>query len=276
MTAKDERLERLAKRVMRAQNKGRKHSYFKPTPDDTQIRLLPYPFGEKEPFEEFFFHYNVGGVRSLVCPKYTFGDECPFCEVAEEFKMMGGDHNFTVFKNLSAKQRTYSAVVVRGKEKEGIKIWGYGSTIYNEMLKKHGSDDYGFLDDPKSGHDLVVSVIPKGSPGNDSSYDSPQIDFRIKETPMVENIEEAKALVHSIPNLKEACKSGDLFNYVAYDKLLELVEKLATPEDESSMLNREEAKSESSQPMATETPVETPIETSSGDKLIDRLDGMLG
>ena len=31
--------------------------------------------------------------------------------------------------------RTYVYVLVRGEESEGIKFWGFGKTVYQELLK---------------------------------------------------------------------------------------------------------------------------------------------
>ena len=40
---------------------------------------------------------------------------------------------------MEPKMRTYVPVLVRGKESEGVKFWGFGKLVYQELL----GDDYG-------------------------------------------------------------------------------------------------------------------------------------
>ena len=51
--------------------------------------------------------------------------------------------------------RTYAPVVVRGEESQGVKFWGFGKTVYQELLSII-DPDYGDITDPISGRDVSV------------------------------------------------------------------------------------------------------------------------
>ena len=43
--------------------------------------------------------------------------------------------------------RTLQSVIVRGKESEGVKFWGFGKTVYQELLGVIADPDYGDITD---------------------------------------------------------------------------------------------------------------------------------
>ena len=52
--------------------------------------------------------------------------------------------------------RTFVPVVVRGEETEGVKWWGFGKTVYQELLSIIADPDYGDISDSMTGRDIVV------------------------------------------------------------------------------------------------------------------------
>ena len=58
-------------------------------------------------------------------------------------------------KAWRTKLRTFVPVVVRGEEGEGVRFWGFGKTVYQEILGYIGPD-YGDITDPTSGRDLTI------------------------------------------------------------------------------------------------------------------------
>ena len=52
--------------------------------------------------------------------------------------------------------RTYVPVLVRGEESEGVKFWGFGKNVYQELLGFFADPDYGDLTDPVNGRDVTV------------------------------------------------------------------------------------------------------------------------
>jgi len=225
---------KLAKRLARLQEKSSggegKNIWFKSGEEKTKIRQVPYPHEVNgEPFIEVYFHFNVAGHRSIVCPKMTHGQPCPICELAEEFKSMGNKDSWKMYKKLAPKLRTYSPVIVRGKEDDGIKLWGYGSTIYESLLEKYMDPEWGDLSDPKSGRDLTVWTIKQGSTGNDTEFDKPKMDVSPNSSPMLTKKSDIIKLLEGMPNY---LNDGATFPVRSYQELQEIVRKLADVDDE--------------------------------------------
>lgn len=225
---------KLAKRLARLQEKSNggegRNIWFKSSEEKTKIRQVPYPHDpDGVPFIEAYFHYNIAGNRSLVCPKLTHGQPCPICELAEEFKSMGNKDSWAMYRKLQAKLRTYSPVIVRGKEEEGVKLWGFGSTIYESLMEKFLDSDWGDLSDPKSGRDLTVWTVKKGSPANDTDYDKPKMDVSPNQTPLLAKKSDILALLENIPDY---LNDGATFPVKSYQELQEIVRKLSDVEDD--------------------------------------------
>lgn len=223
-------MEKLAKRLSRVENRNRKNVWFKPGQEKETVRILPNPHDpDGIPYMEVNFHYNIGGIVSVVCPRETFGDRCPICELAETFRAMGTDQSFEIFRKIQAKLRTYSPVIVRGKEAEGVKLWGYGTTIYTELMKASLDPDWGDVSDIKEGFDLVVNQIPANGPGNPTLYPKPEMSIKRNSSPLMPTTKEIKALLKSIPNYME---EEGIFNIMDENALLGLVEGLSMEEDD--------------------------------------------
>ena len=222
---------KLARRLQRLQEKngGGKNIWFKSTEEKTKIRQVPYPHeSDGSPFIEVYFHYNVAGQKSLVCPKETHGEPCPICELAEEFRNMGSKDAWLQYKKLAPKLRTYSPVLVRGKEDEGIKLWGYGVTIYEALVEKYLDEDWGNLSDVKEGRDLTVWSIPAKSAGNDSDFVKPKMDVTPKATPLLPKKADIVSLLENIPDY---LNDGETFPVRSYQELQDIIRKLTDEDD---------------------------------------------
>ena len=96
---------------------GDRDNFWRPEDGESNIRIVSTPDGD--PFKERFFHYNVGEARSFLCPKRNFGDNCPVCDFANKLWNEGTEESKKQAKDLFAKQRFFSPVLVRGEEAEG-------------------------------------------------------------------------------------------------------------------------------------------------------------
>ena len=85
------------------------------------------------------------------------GEDCPVCNFATKLFNEGSQESVQQAKNLFARQRFFSPVLVRGQEVEGVKVWGYGKTVYETLLSLVLNPDYGDITDPQEGTDLVLS-----------------------------------------------------------------------------------------------------------------------
>jgi hypothetical protein len=83
------------------------------------------------------------------------------CDLVSKLYKEGDEESRKMAKDISAKQRFFSPIVVRGDEDKGVQLWGYSKTIYEELLKLMLNPEYGDITDPDEGLDLVVSSSKK-------------------------------------------------------------------------------------------------------------------
>lgn len=259
-------MNKLAERLNKLTNKGGgKNVWLKLNEEDQEVRILPYKHQDDNiPFIEVYFHYDIAGHRSIPCPEKTLGEPCPICKVAEEIRSMGGKDNWEIFKNMQAKLRTYAPVIVRGKEEEGVKLWGFGKIIYEELLST--CIDEGRVDDLKKGHDLTVKQLPKGHPSNDTSFPKPMCKVQFKETPAMTDVKKLKAIINDIPNYLE---DEEVFKFSSYEELSAIVAKLG---DEPAS-PAQDSPAEETVVVKESTPTQAPA--SSNEDLASQLDDLL-
>ncbi len=137
-------IDAIRKRLEQLQTTNtRTTNLWKPQPGKTQIRIVPYKYNKSVPFIELFFHYDLGG-KSYLSP-ISFGRPDPIEEFADKLKSSGNREDWRLGKKLEAKMRTFAPVVVRSEEGEGVKFWGFGKTVYQELLSIIADPDYGQL-----------------------------------------------------------------------------------------------------------------------------------
>jgi len=177
-------LAKVKKRLNQLQaSNQRTSSLWKPQPGTQQIRIVPYKFNRDNPFIELFFHYDLGG-KSHLSP-ISFGRPDPIEEFAQKLKSSGNRDDYRLGKKLEAKMRTFAPVLVRGEESEGVKFWGFGKTVYQEILSVISDPDYGDITDPVSGRDVTVEFKTAEETG--ASFPSTAIRVKPVQTPITED-----------------------------------------------------------------------------------------
>jgi hypothetical protein len=137
------------------QNKNtRQNLLWKPNPGTQVIRILPYKGNPSNPFIELYFHYDFGG-KNFVSPM-SFGDQDPIYEFALNLRKTGDKDSYIQSKKFEPKMRTFVPILVRGEEGEGVKYWGFGKQVYEQLLGYIADPDYGDITHPESGRDIVV------------------------------------------------------------------------------------------------------------------------
>ena len=176
--------------------------WFRPDDGDTDIRIIPTPDGD--PLKEMFFHYNVGEHRGgILCPKRNFGENCPICEFASALWREGSDSNDEeskkLAKSLFVRQRYFSPVVVRGREEEGIKVYGYGKTAYELLLGYILDPEYGDVTDIQEGTDITLTYTKPTKPG---AYPQTSLKMRRNTSPLLEDKDAIPALLDRMPDFE--------------------------------------------------------------------------
>ena len=214
---------------------NRTSSLWKPQPGKTQIRIVPYEFNKDNPFIELFFHYNLNN-RSYLSP-ISFGRPDPIEEFAQKLKASGNKEDYQLSKKLEAKMRTFAPVIVRGEESQGVRFWGFGKTVYQELLSIIADPDYGDITDPVNGRDVVVEFISAEESG--ASFPTTKIRVKPNQTPISDD-----------PTILEKVKSSqkdirDIQQEQSYDDLTNVLNEWLNPSEDSS--------TESTPQQATET-----------------------
>jgi|ETNvirnome_2_300_1030623.scaffolds.fasta_scaffold23145_1 hypothetical protein len=176
----------------------RQNILWKPSPGESMVRLVPYQHGN-DPFVELYFCYNIGKVRTILSP-VTFGKDCPINEATTNLRATGNKEDFELARKISPKLRIYAPVVVRGKESEGVKFYGFGKTVYQTMLNYFLDADYGDLSHATKGRDITIKYT---APNSANTYGSTEIRPKPNQTPLMESVDEAKKLIESVPHINE-------------------------------------------------------------------------
>ena len=202
-----------------------KNSFWKPAPGKTQIRIVPYKFNKDNPFVELFFHYSLGNNKTYLSP-VSFGRPDPVEEFANKLKSTGVKDEWIQGKRLEPKMRTFAPVIVRGEEHEGVKWWGFGKTVYQELLGVIADPDYGDITDPSSGRDILVERQTPAEAGN--QYGKTTIRVKPNQTPITENKETLTTIADSQTKLDE------LYTEPSYDELKEALQGFLNPGEETT------------------------------------------
>jgi hypothetical protein len=243
-------LDAIRGRLNKLQNTtSKKIELWKPTPGKHQIRLVPYKFNKDNPFIELYFHYNINN-KSYLSPQ-SFGRPDPIVEFSDKLKRMGDKEDWKAAKQMEPKLRTFVPVLVRGEEGEGVRFWGFGKTVYQEILGYIADPDYGDITDPNEGRDIVVEIVSAEDSG--TSYPVTTIRVKPKETPLADTKEDTEKFLNNQREITE------LYQELTYSELKGVLEGWLNP---SAGGDDEEVTSASAQTLSsTASPAESTIPT---------------
>ena len=186
------------------------NSFWKPPAGKTQIRITPYVENKDNPFVELFFHYSLVPNKTVLSP-LSFGRPDPVQQFADKLKSTGDKDEWIQGKRIEPKMRTFAPVVVRGEETEGVKWWGFGKTVYQELLGIIADPDYGDISDVMTGRDIVVERQTAAEAGN--QYGKTTIRVKPNQTALVEDATLSQNLITNQPNIVE------LYTEPSFDEL---------------------------------------------------------
>jgi len=180
--------------------------------EEATVRLLAFPDNDGQPFKERWFYYNIGDNPGLLAP-YQFNRPDPIQELINKLRDDENKESYELAKKLYPKMRAYAAVIVRGEEDKGVRLWAFGKQVYQSLLNIMLDEDYGDITDPKSGRDVKVTC----SKANGKTYASTDVMPRGKSSPLSESADKAKQWLSNIPSLDE------LFTEKSYEELEKIV-----------------------------------------------------
>ncbi len=213
----------------------RTSNLWKPQPGQQLVRIVPYKHNKDNPFIELYFHYDLGG-KNYLSP-ISFGRPDPIEEFAQKLKSTGSKDDYRLGRKIEAKMRTFAPVVVRGEEKEGVRFWGFGKTVYQELLSIIADPDYGDITDPTSGRDVAVEFKTAEETGK--SFPSTTIRVKPNQTPITEDASVLEAIKETQKNITE------IYQERSYDELTQALNDYLNGGTESSEETKEETKTSS-------------------------------
>ena len=202
-----------------------KDNFWKPEPGNQVVRIVPYKHNKDNPFIELYFHYNLGNNKTYMSP-VSFGRPDPVEEFANKLKSTGNKDEWIQGKRLEPKMRTFVPVVVRGREDEGVKFWGFGKTVYQELLGVIADPDYGDITDPTTGRDVGIERQTPAEAGN--QYGKTTVRVKPNQTPITENATLLESIFENQSDLTE------LYTEPTYDDLKEALSNFLNPSDDTT------------------------------------------
>jgi hypothetical protein len=205
----------------------KKQNLWKPEAGKTRIRIVPYVHRKDNPFLELYFHYDIGK-RSMLSP-ISFGNADPIVEFADKLKKTGDKDEWLMGRKIEPKMRTYVPVIIRGKESEGVKFWGFGKQIYTELLSIISDADYGDITDLMNGRDIDVEFTPA------EGANFPKTSIRVK--PNTQPATDDKAIAEKIMNQPVIT---EIFPEPTYEELEQALAEWMNPDSADSDVTADE------------------------------------
>ena len=211
------KLERLS-----GNNKNRSSMWKPQEGEEHTVRLLSFPDNDGQPFKELWFYYNIGNNRGLLSPN-QYDKPDPIQELITKLRDEGSKESYELAKKLYPKMRTYAPIIVRGEEDKGVQIWGFGKTVYQNLLGLMLDEDYGDITDPISGRD--IKVVCSKQPGK--KWAMTEVRPRGKESSLATDASQSKEWLDNIPNL------DDIYQMKSYDELSKIINDWLSDDDDS-------------------------------------------
>jgi len=266
---------KIQKKLNNLRNSGgnKTSKLWKPDEGKHRIRIVPYRWQKDYPFLELYFHYELPGPNYL--SPISFDEESgigddeliqrgdPIAEFADEVRRNRGQEGYEMWKTLFPKRRTFAPVVVRGEEEKGVRFYGFGKTIFENLLEKFADPDWGDLSDPKEGRDIKLTYIPRAQ--SDTNYPQTKINVSPKKTPLAEDEDQLREFYESQVQITE------VFDVPTEDELQEALEDYIQGEESDD--EEEEPATGSSDSEEEETNVEETTETSDFEEEFDEMFG---
>jgi hypothetical protein len=206
-------LDAIRSKLDKLQNQTTKqNNIWKPEAGKQQIRIVPYQYNKENPFLEMYFHYDLG--KRMYTSPITYGRPDPVVEFCDKLKSSGNSDEWRLGKKMEPKMRVHLPIIVRGKESEGVKFWGFGKSVYTELLGFIADPDYGDITDPVHGRDIVIEFSPSDKEG---TYPKTTIRIKPNATPLTEDRNIAQLIATRQPKIEDVFKEP---SYAELEKAL--------------------------------------------------------
>jgi hypothetical protein len=223
----------LAKqKLAAAQNKGSQQRekidytkiFFKPKPGKYQVRILPNAYDKAWPIREVQFHYGFS--KGPILALSNWGEADPIADFAKQLRKSADREDWQLAKKIEPKSRYFAAVIVRGEEHLGTRLWEFGKLTNDQLVGIAADDDYGDFTDITDGRDFTIEATEDIIAGRKGI----KCNLRIK--PKTTPISEDATLVEKV--LGEQPDILAINRRYTYDQLKEVLTKWLNPEEEAT------------------------------------------
>ena len=266
----------LAKqKLAAAQNKGGQQRekidytkiFFKPKPGKYQVRILPNKYDKAWPIREVQFHYGFS--KGPILALSNWGEADPIADFAKGLRKSSDKEDWQLAKKIEPKSRYFAAVIVRGEEHLGTRLWEFGKLTNDQLVGIAADEDYGDFTDITDGRDFTIDATEDIIAGRKG------IKCNIRVKPKTTAISEDGALVEKL--LNEQPDILAINRRYTYDQLKDVLTKWLNPEEEAAateapIASKDEDEeddflTEINKPVAPAYSLETPAaKTSNADK----------
>lgn len=228
LAAIQSRLDNMKQNQQKADGDSPSDYTWKPPTGKSQIRIVPYAHNKENPFNELYFHYRIA--KYPVLSPVTYGNADPVAEFAEKLTRTGDKEDWKLSRKLQPKMRVYVPVIVRGEEEKGVRYWGFGKMMYQDLMGFLVDPDYGDITDLKEGRDLTIERTEATTEDGFPTY-----SLRVKpnKSMATEDATVADMIVNRQKDLKE------IFVEPSYSELEGMLKSYLRLEDDSSSDNTE-------------------------------------
>ena len=266
----------LAKqKLAAAQNKGGQQRekidytkiFFKPKPGKYQVRILPNKYDKAWPIREVQFHYGFS--KGPILALSNWGEADPIADFAKGLRKSSDKEDWQLAKKIEPKSRYFAAVIVRGEEHLGTRLWEFGKLTNDQLGGIAADEEQGDFTDITDGRDFTIEATEDIIAGRKG------IKCNIRVKPKTTAISEDGALVEKL--LNEQPDILAINRRYTYDQLKDVLTKWLNPEEEAAateapIASKDEDEeddflTEINKPVAPAYSLETPAaKTSNADK----------
>jgi hypothetical protein len=190
---------------------GPKISYWSPGLGVYNVRLLKMKTEDNTPILPLL-RYGKPLVQKSINAPIGWGMEDPINEQFEALRKT--KEGWEIAKNLKPQRCFFAAVLVRGEEDKGVRIWevkeAFVKSLYGLMLSDQNKDED--LLDYNVGYDMEINIVPLVKDGKVKLYEGKpckQVNAPIlhrRPSPLHSNKAEMQKLIDSIPDFFEQQK----------------------------------------------------------------------
>lgn len=192
---------------------------WKPEPGKQVVRIVPYQQSPDYPFIELYWHFDFNGDKRNYLSPSTINKADPIVELANRLQKV--NDTWQEGKQYQPKKRTYVPIIIREKEEEGVKFWGFGARVCEQLHSALVEPEYGDITDLVNGYDIVVDF--KTAQELNADFPDTKILIKPKPRPVIDpSHPKAKEILELIT--KKQPDIFDVYEVATYEDLAAALE----------------------------------------------------